>query len=110
MNNGVVLDITKVQWASFYWKNQWGDNREKNPKTVTVHNSPVGEHENALVYDGTKMVIVNAIALANEYKIKDVWTPYCKFQLSSNHTITYSGEKALSLWKAWQTKIFKPKK
>jgi hypothetical protein len=100
MNNHIVCDINKVQWASLVYKNQFGDCRQKKPKTVTVHNTPVTEAE--IEFSTGR----NLIEVAKEKGIIDVWTPVLRLQFSANHSLVYLGEKALSLWKAWQSKIF----
>ena len=100
MNNQIVCDLNKVQWASLVYKNQWGDFRQKKPKVVTVHNSPVTEAE--IAYPSGRPLL----ELAKEKGIIDTWTPVLRLQFSANHTLVYTAEKALSLWKAWQSKIF----
>jgi hypothetical protein len=50
------------------------------------------------------------LARAVRYRILDVWIPYTTFQVSANHRLTYTGDKAISLWKAWCEKQFNKKK
>lgn len=40
----------------------------------------------------------------------DVWQSVCSFQLTANHSITYTGKKAHVMWKAWNERIFNKKK
>jgi len=101
MNNQIICDIQKVQWASLHYRNQWGDMRRLKPKTITVHNTPVTEAEIAWNSGGRPLIDV-----AKEKGIIDVWTPVLRLQFSANHQLVYTAEKALSLWKAWQSKIF----
>jgi hypothetical protein len=45
-----------------------------------------------------------------EYAIKekllDVWTPVCRFKLTAHECLDYTGEKAVTLYKAWCERIF----
>jgi hypothetical protein len=34
------------------------------------------------------------------------WYPRLTLQLSNNHSLVYTGDKALELWKAWNAKVF----
>jgi len=40
-------------------------------------------------------------------RLVDVWKECVIFQLSANHSITYTGERAAVMWKAWSTFIYK---
>jgi len=99
-NNQFVCDLNKCQWASIHYRNQWGDIRQKKPKAITVHNSPVTEAE--IPWPSGRPLL----EVAREKNIIDVWTPVLRLQFSANHRLSYCGEKALSLWKTWQSKIF----
>lgn len=104
-----IVDINKCQHATLYYQNQWEQRLLKLPKTITVRANTIGEHDKCYTSVDGVMVLINALQLAKELKLIDVWIPHCKFQLTANHSITYTGDKALSLWKAWQAKIFKKK-
>jgi hypothetical protein len=43
---------------------------------------------------------------ARSENIIDIWTPEVKFQLTANHYVIYSGDKAIAMSKAWREKIF----
>jgi hypothetical protein len=105
MNNEIVCDLNKCQWASLVWKNQWGDYRKKKPKGVTVHNCPVTEAE-VVWNSGGKLMI----DLAKENGLIDVWVPVLRLQFSANNRLSYYGSKALSIYKEWCRRVFKPRK
>jgi len=98
-NNKTILDLNKVQHASFYYINQDGESRQHKPKGHTVHNIPI---------DGEKEWQTGrcAVEVAKERGMLDTWIPKVVFQLTANHNISYTGEKAVSLWEAWRAKIF----
>lgn len=107
-----VTDLNKVQWASFFYKNQWGNYRLKKPKNLTVHNKEYDDKDFAVdgFTDEGEFILKPALEVAKKLNVVDRWIPHCKLQLSSNHTITYAGERAISIWKTWQAKTFKAKK
>ena len=108
MNTRTVIDIKKVQHASFIYRNQSGLIADTMPKSPSVN----GEHiEPNLVagyhmeYPGETMV-ERALRLG----IIDRWTPVVVFTFAANHNVTYTGKKATDMWKAWNKYIFKDKK
>jgi hypothetical protein len=46
------------------------------------------------------------ILMAKNLGIYDIWTPVLYLQLTANHSLSYTGEKAQSVWKAWQAYVF----
>ncbi len=101
-NNRIVVDLNKVQWASFWYQNQYGDtttHKHKYPSYRYVELAPDAKH----------VCGENAIQWLKERQMLDVWTPNIKFKLTANESLVYTGDKAKSLWKAWNEKIFKKK-
>jgi len=104
-SNRTVLDLGKVQYASFFYRNQEGSVFYTKPKAPTVRGQVVGDeiaHFHPL-YPGETM-----LERAKRMDILDRWTPVCVLQLTANHYITYTGKKAVSIWKAWREKIYGP--
>jgi hypothetical protein len=102
--NRTVLDLSKVQHGSFWYVNQYGDTRFCEPKAWTVRGYIVSADEIALYhpdYPGESM-----LKRAHRLNIIDVWTPVCCFQLTANHSIVYTGKKAVNMWAAWRERIF----
>lgn len=118
--NRTILDLSKVQHGSFWYVNQYGQVRYQIPlwsrKTIkgaesgeatTVRGEFIHEFKMALYhpdYPGE-----SEIQRAQRLGIVDVWTPTVQFQLTANHSITYTGKKAVVMWKAWQERIFNKK-
>jgi hypothetical protein len=67
---------------------------------------PLNEDTQCYDFINGEWTLVNAIQLAKEKKVIDVWTEHTVFQLTANHSITFTGKRAKSLWEAWQAKIF----
>ena len=87
--NQTVLDLSKVQHGTFGWFNQYGMERAKKPKAT---------------YLGCT-IEVSKVTKENEHKL-DRWIPVVHFQLTANHQISYTGDKAKAMWKAWRERIF----
>lgn len=43
---------------------------------------------------------------AKRLSLLDTWYPELTMQLSANHQLKFTGDKALKLWDLWQTKIY----
>jgi hypothetical protein len=105
--NKTVLDLKKVQHATFNYRNQYGQYSHVKPKHPTVagagvSNEPAMYHH---MYPGETM-----LERAKRRNLLDVWTPVVEFQLTANHSIAYIGDKAVSLWKEWNRRIFSKQK
>ena len=103
-NNKILIDLNKVQWASLIYRNQEGITRSEKPKHPSAHGTTFDA--DAYAYPHHDYPKETMIERARRLDILDVWTPILIIQLSSNHSLRYSGKQALSLWKAWQGKIF----
>ena len=102
-DNRIVCDLAKVQYARFFYRNQYGETVNLLPKHPTVH---------AMKFDPDDMHIngkETLIAYAHRTKCLDVWTPEVKLQVQANHSLTYTGEKATNIWKEWCRRQFKKK-
>jgi len=102
-NNRIVCDLNKVQWARFFYRNQYGNIVNVKPTKPTVR---------ALEFDPDEMHIngiETLISNAKRFNLLDHWTPEVKFQLTANHSLTYTGKKAVSLWKEWNRRMFNKK-
>lgn len=86
-SNQTILSFDKVQHASYFYRNQYGHERRLKPTHTylnqTIHNPP-----------------------PNKVGVLDRWHEVVSFQLTANHTIEYTREKAVSMWAAWKARIF----
>ena len=99
-NNNIIVDLSKVQFAYHYYRNQYGNTSRLKPK-FSVRGQERNPKEKVFKMDKTLK------QYADEIKLTDVWTEEVKFQLSANHQLIYTGAKAKQLWKAWGERIFK---
>src|ERR1700678_3829649 len=97
----------KVAYASRHWSNGKGYNWGFNPKFATVNGCQIHD-EPALAHPNfpDETCYERAVRLG----IIDVWVPVVTFYFANSHSLTYKGEKALELWKAWNARIFSKKK
>jgi hypothetical protein len=113
-NNRIVVDLNKVQYAWTGWCTADGNyRRQSKPTQPTVHGHEFEcEAPAIVVYPGfvgagsqlreETTMLERAFYLG----IIDEWIPYTTLQVQANHRLTYTGEKAQSIWKAWCEKQF----
>jgi hypothetical protein len=100
IDNRIIVDLNKVQFAKFYYGNQHGQSSDLLPKTPTVFSQ---------TFDGNSMHASGKCTMmeyAQHFRLLDVWVPYVYLQLSANHKLVYSGPKAQSIYKEWNKRIF----
>ncbi len=122
-NNTIAINLDKVTCAEFnYVCHSLGrtykrktkptqptvnghefDCKDVRPKVLTwnigdkVFTKPVeGESETMLQYAKRRGLI-------------DIWSAECILQLTANQSLIYTGNKAISIWKAWCSKVYKKK-
>jgi len=104
--NRIVVDLNKVQYAYFFYKNQCGIIRHTKPHN-TVNGSPVSDDVYAPeVNDWPRE---SMLARAKRRKLLDIWTPNLVLILQANKSLTYTNKKAQSIYKEWCAKIYKKK-
>lgn len=108
-DNRIIVDLNKCQFARFYYRNQHGHTRNTLPDGTTYGGRTVRPDEMALFHpDYPSEFLVHR--LQRRGIPPDVWVPEVLFKLSANHCLIYTGDKAVSLWKAWGEKVFNKKK
>lgn len=117
INNRIVIDISKCTHAWNGWMTTDGNHlRRTKPLLHTVHGHEFDAHapafhieyQMAQMDNGRQPTTLLEVAIARN--MLDTWIPYTTFQLSNNHSLTYTGDKAIALWKAWNERIFNKKK
>jgi len=91
-DNRIVVDLKKVQFARFYYTNNRGVIRNTLPSTPTANNYALTG-----VWELFRAGIIGLI---------DDWRPEVILKLTANHTLTYTGDKAKSIWKEWNRRIY----
>lgn len=102
MSNRIVVDLKKVQFAWFFYENQYHDKRSIKPSkgTFTIHNTLYSVDDKAF---GVNDTVYN---IAKKQKSIDNWTPVCMLAVTANRQLKYTGKKAVSIWKEWNSRIF----
>lgn len=108
-NNKILVDLNKVSYAQLlYVADSFGvrHTRHKEPHEYTVN----GMEFDTLAIRSPLVSNETMIQYARRRNFLDYWYPELTLQLSNNHSLVYTGDKALDLWKVWQSKIFGKKK
>lgn len=106
-SNKIIVDLNKVTHARLqYVCHGFGitHRRDRMPTNKTVNNIEVDFFQ--LRYKSTETLW----NYAERKELFDEWFPELELQLSNNHSLIYTGQKALDLWTAWRAKIFGGKK
>lgn len=106
-NNRIILDLNKVQFGYFHYVNQYGQIVYVQPSRPTVRLQEVFSDKLAMyhpLWPGE-----SEQSRAERLEMIDEWTPVCTFQLTANHNVQYTGEKANTMYKTWNSKIFNKK-
>lgn len=101
--NRTVVDLKKVQFANLFYVNQFGLRKFPKPKVPTVSGQPVPDEP---VFNSQESML----SYAKRCHLLDRWEPVCKLQLSANHKLTYTGNKAISIYREFSRRQFKPTK
>lgn len=107
-NNRIVVDLAKVQWANYYYRNQHGETRPIKPYDPTVYGQKVSHTERAMWHPDYPQEL--AIDRAKRLGLIDVWTPELKLKLTASEYLIYTGAKASSIYKEWNARIFGKRK
>ena len=113
-SNRTVVDLNKVAYANFFYtaKNH-SYCRNLRPRYPTVNNQDVSD----LTWFAPEVQLPNGetwpretmLARAQRRGLLDSWEPQCVLQLCNSHNLTYTGAKAVSIWKEWNRRQFKKK-
>lgn len=101
-NNRIVVDLNKVQYALFGYRNQHG-NWSSTKIAYSVRGVPYDPQEECYRID---MCMDEYAILGN---LKDKWQPELKLKVTANCILIYTGDKAVSIYKEWCSRIFKRK-
>lgn len=108
-NNRIVVDLKKVAYARFFYRNQWGDIRSLRSLVKTVYNKAICVSEYAYPLD-ERFPCETVLERAKRMDILDIWKPVLHLRLSAADVLEFSGDKATSLWKTWNEMQFNKKK
>lgn len=102
-NNRIVVNLNKVTHARLRWRVTnvgYESYRDIYLESFTIYGQSYSLNDT--VYNSERTVLT----VARERGMLDKWERILELQLSNNHSLIYTGDKALSLWKAWCAKQF----
>ncbi len=105
-NNRIVFDINKVTYAWLYWRNQHGETLRYKPTIHTAHcvELPIAIYAYPAL---NEYPCETAFERAKHLGILDVWQPVIKLRMSAADVLEFSGDKAMSIWRTWNSMQFK---
>ena len=103
-DNHRVVDLRKVQWASRCYVNQFGETVHKRPSKYSIHGVSISPNEPALYHPS--FPDESCKQRASRLGILDRWIFVCHVKLSAGRCLTYSGQKAISIYRDWNRRIF----
>jgi len=98
-NNRTVVNLRAVQFADFYYKSGVYKRHTK-PKFPTVNNTEILPGQKCFATGD------DLLTVAKRRNLLDVWIPVCRLQLSANHSLLYTGKKAVSIYKEFSRRQF----
>ena len=104
--NKTVLDLSKVQHGTYFWINQYGNQRQYPPEPDSVYGTVLPTSYAAYHPDFPGETVIER---ARRLDLLDKWKPVVSFQLTANHTITYTGEKATLMWNMYCERLRRKK-
>lgn len=118
-DNRIIVNLRHVSYARLYYENQYGQRRDINKTVITtcivsdfeykgdckgvfsVRNEWHCKCETKVYGNGQSLY-----EYARSQGLVDVWTPTLYLQLQANHSLVYTGKKALSIWNKWREMQF----
>jgi hypothetical protein len=97
-NNRIVVDLSKCQHAIFGYTNQFDQWSYK--KIVSCRGLQFKPDDKCFMSEMT------LLEHAKRNNLLDVWTPTLILKLTASETLQYTGDKAITMYKAWNERIF----
>lgn len=101
----ITIDFKKVQWATYHWINGKGDERKTKPDYFTANGTPIINGDKAYPYL-PEYPSESTLERAKRLDILDVWKPVCQLHITANRTLTFTGNRATQIWKAYNAHIY----
>lgn len=98
-----IVDLRKVAYAAFWYENQDGARRDRKP-VASVHGVMIAPDEYAAIH--SDYPFETNIERARRLDILDVWKPVIKLKFTTTRSLMFTGERAMSLWKSYNERIF----
>lgn len=106
-SNKIVVNLDKVTYARLrYRTHNYGVTLYRNylPNIPSVMGYTI--YPNDIRFGTNELMII----YTKRRNLLDAWISERELQLSNNHSLIYTGQKALDLWDSWKAKIFSKQK
>lgn len=105
-DNRIILDLSKCQYARFYYRNQHGDTRNilPAPQYMSVRGCDI--EKTASSFPHPDYPYESMYDRAKRLGLLEHWTPEVFFKVTANAGVIFTGDKAMSMYAAWNEKIF----
>lgn len=103
-DNERVVNLRAVQWAKLFWVNQYNQEVNSKPKLPTYRLKPMSRTDYLVAVEG--MPRETEYERASRLSMLDEWLPVCYLKMSASNIIKFTGDRALSIYKAYCAKQF----
>lgn len=109
-DNDRIVNLRAVQWAKLFYVNQYNQEVNKPPKFPTYRLKPMSRTDYLIAVKGSPRE--TEYERAARLGMLDEWLPVVYLKMSASNIIKFTGDKALSIYKAYCAKQFSsnPKK
>ena len=105
-----IINLRSVAFATMYYVNQYGHTRRNKPRGETIFDGTVVVDREAVAYPWYHdYPNETELERARRLEILDDWRPVTRFVFSKRHSVKFTDEKAIEMWKAWSAYIFNKK-
>ncbi len=100
MNSQLTIDFSAISHSLFHYRNQFGEIVRIKPRQPTVHGGQKIPDGKCFGEDGLVSERVKRLGYVDE------WTPVCILQFRNNHSLTFTGQKAVDMNKNYKAHIY----
>jgi len=103
MNPQRTIDLRSVSYSEFFWRNQFGETVRCKPRHPTRHGQSIpDEYAFPFLVDYPCETVLER---CHRIGVIDEWTPVCIYQFRNNHSLTFTGSKAIDKHKQFNKHI-----
>jgi len=105
-----IIDIKKAYYASHWYENEHGHRCKNKPAVPTVCGSLIQSPHEYSYPPNHDFPLETIEEKAKRLGMIDTWMPVVEFTFGSRQIVTYKGKKAITLWLAWNKRVFNSSK
>lgn len=99
-----TVDFGKIAYVNFFYKNQWGEERELLPLGPTANGQLFIPNEIAPYVCGYELETMGD--RAKRLGVIDRWISVLVVTLCNGHRLRYTGNKAVNMNKKWRKRVY----